>query len=64
LPAKSERDEVAAAESGSRSAPAQVDGDPRDDDVIRIEDLTPREHVKGGRKIVLGEIVTGSEDLA
>ena len=25
------------------------------DEVIRIEDLTPREDVKGGRKIVLGE---------
>jgi len=27
----------------------------RTDEVIRIEDLTPREDVKGGRKIVLGE---------
>jgi len=26
-----------------------------DDDVIRIEDLAPRENVTGGRKIVLGE---------
>lgn len=63
LPAKSEHDEVAAAESGSLSAPVQVRGDPRDDDVIRIEDLTPREHVTGGRKIVLGEIVSGPQDL-
>jgi hypothetical protein len=26
-----------------------------DDEVILIEDLTPRENPKGGRKIVLGE---------
>lgn len=25
------------------------------DEVIRIKDLTPRDDVKGGRKIVLGE---------
>lgn len=63
LPAKSRNDEVAAAEGGSLSARGQVRGDPRDDDVIRIEDLTPRERVKGGRKIVLGEIVSGAQDL-
>lgn len=28
------------------------------DEVIRIEDLAPREDVKGGRKILLGEDVT------
>lgn len=28
---------------------------PLPDDVIRIADLAPREDVKGGRKIVLGE---------
>jgi hypothetical protein len=28
------------------------------DDVIRIEDLAPRDDVKGGRKIVLGEIIS------
>ena len=32
--------------------------DEKSDDVIRIEDLAPREDVKGGRKIVLGEIVS------
>lgn len=32
--------------------------DEKSDEVIRIEDLAPREDVKGGRKIVLGEIVT------
>lgn len=32
--------------------------DRKSDDVIRIEDLAPRDDVKGGRKIVLGEIVT------
>jgi hypothetical protein len=30
----------------------------RDDDVIRIEDLAPPTNVKGGRKILLGEILT------
>lgn len=30
----------------------------KSDDVIRIEDLAPREDVKGGRKIVLGEILS------
>lgn len=29
-----------------------------EDDVIRIEDLTPREDVSGGRKILLGEFLT------
>jgi len=33
-----------------------------DDDVIRIEDLAPRENVKGGRKVILGEIVTRAEE--
>ena len=32
--------------------------DQKSDDVIRIEDLAPREDVKGGRKIVLGEDLT------
>jgi hypothetical protein len=31
--------------------------DEKSDDVIRIEDLAPRDDVRGGRKIVLGEIV-------
>ena len=30
----------------------------REDDVIRIEDLAPPGNVKGGRKILLGEILT------
>jgi len=63
LPAKSEHDEVAAARSGNLSAPVQVRGDHGDDDVIRIEDLTPREHVTGGRKIVLGEIITSRQEI-
>ena len=33
-----------------------------DDDVIPIEDLTPRENVKGGRKVILGEAATRPED--
>ena len=33
-----------------------------DDDVIPIEDLTPRENVKGGRKVILGEVATRPED--
>jgi hypothetical protein len=32
--------------------------DDKSDEVIRIEDLAPREDVKGGRKIVLGEDLT------
>ena len=39
--------------------PEQVkERSPRDDDVILIEDLAPPPNVKGGRKILLGEIVT------
>ena len=30
----------------------------REDDVIRIEDLAPRTDVTGGRKILLGEMLT------
>lgn len=33
-----------------------------DDDVIRIEDLTPRETVTGGRKVILGEVATRPEE--
>ena len=40
------------AEKKTASSPEPV---PKPDEVIRIEDLTPREDVKGGRKIVLGE---------
>jgi hypothetical protein len=29
-----------------------------DDDVIRLEDLAPAEDVRGGRKILLGEVPT------
>lgn len=32
--------------------------EPRDDDVIRIEDLTPPDNVRGGRKLLLGEMHT------
>ena len=31
------------------------------DEVIRIEDLAPRQSVKGGRKILLGEDMTRHE---
>ncbi len=31
---------------------------PRDDDVIRIDDLTPPDNVRGGRKLFLGEMHT------
>lgn len=31
---------------------------PHEDDVIRIEDLAPRTDVTGGRKILLGEMLT------
>jgi hypothetical protein len=41
------------------SQPSATGSDaPRDDDVIRIEDLAPRENVTGGRKILLGEMLT------
>jgi hypothetical protein len=29
-----------------------------DDDVIRIDDLVPRENPKGGKKIILGEVIS------
>jgi hypothetical protein len=34
----------------------------KQDEVVRIEDLTPREDVTGGRKILLGEIDGGVSD--
>lgn len=37
--------------------PQPTEADP--DEVIPIKDLAPREDVKGGRKIVLGEIIGG-----
>lgn len=46
----------------TRETPAQPEpvkeSSLRDDDVIRIEDLAPPPNVKGGRKILLGEILT------
>jgi len=33
-----------------------------DDDVILIEDLTPRENVTGGRKVILGEVAMRPEE--
>jgi hypothetical protein len=40
-------------------APAkETERSPKTEDIIRIEDLAPREHVKGGRKIMLGEVRT------
>ncbi|MEO8335010.1 MAG: hypothetical protein ABI664_08560 [bacterium] len=37
---------------------ARSDDAARHDDVIRIEDLAPRGNVTGGRKILLGEVLT------
>ena len=45
-----------------REKPRQPQPPDEADDVIRIEDLTPREDVKGGRKIVLGEVVSEPGD--
>ncbi len=33
----------------------------QEEEVIRIEDLAPRQSIKGGRKILLGEDVTRDE---
>ncbi|MEO5814932.1 MAG: hypothetical protein ABIT20_06600 [Gemmatimonadaceae bacterium] len=41
-----------------RKTTAVSDDVAHDDDVIRIEDLTPRGNVTGGRKILLGEMPT------
>lgn len=35
-----------------------AENEPGDDDVIRIEDLAPPSDVRGGRKILLGEVLT------
>jgi hypothetical protein len=61
LPVRSaDKSETAANRGGlgtpSRPVPAI------DDDVIPIEDLTPRENVKGGRKVILGEVATRPEE--
>ncbi len=61
---RSRCDDVAGAMREKREGPAArpptpVGEDvPRDDDVIRIEDLAPRGDVTGGRKILLGEMLT------
>lgn len=54
--------DAAALNRGRAPVPAPSSAQDADDDVIRIEDLTPRENVKGGRKIILGEVVTRPED--
>ena len=41
-----------------RKPGSQNEDEVRDDDVIRIEDLAPPANVKGGRKILLGEMLT------
>ncbi|MDB4890339.1 MAG: hypothetical protein JWL61_2194 [Gemmatimonadetes bacterium] len=50
---KEKREVPAAPRSDTGGADA-----PREDDVIRIEDLAPRTDVTGGRKILLGEMLT------
>jgi len=57
LPARPTEPTGATADTGDGSS-----GPPRlspesDDDIILIEDLIPRTHIKGGRKIILGEIL-------
>lgn len=52
-------DEARATRTNGPVAPAA----PEEDDVIRIEDLTPRENVRGGRKVILGEVTTRPDDL-
>ncbi len=44
--------------------PAEEPAKDRDDEMIRIEDLAPRQDVTGGggRKIVLGEIIPTGND--
>jgi hypothetical protein len=44
--------------SETPDAPTPREKEPGDDDVIRIEDLAPPTDVWGGRKILLGEIIT------
>ena len=34
----------------------------KEDEVVRLEDLTPREDVTGGRKILLGEVDSSVSD--
>lgn len=63
LPARpADKTGVAARTSGAPGVPVVAAGTGIDDDVIRIEDLTPRENVKGGRKVILGEVATRPED--
>jgi hypothetical protein len=55
LPAPSKGDGVAASVSGGIEPEAGARRDSiDDDDVIRIDDLAPREDVTGGRKLVGG----------
>jgi hypothetical protein len=54
--------DAAAFNRGRAAVPVPSSAQDADDDVIRIEDLSPRENVKGGRKIILGEVATRPED--
>jgi hypothetical protein len=63
LPARpADKAGVTARQSGGSGVPVVPAAAGTDDDVIRIEDLTPRENVKGGRKVILGEVATRPED--
>lgn len=62
LPARpTVKTESPARRSAGASMPTTTGGN-ADDEVIRIEDLTPRENVSGGRKVILGEIATRPEE--
>jgi hypothetical protein len=61
LPARPTAQTGATADTGGGSSlPSQSPAN-ADDDIIPIEDLTPRENIKGGRKIILGEILPSPE---
>jgi hypothetical protein len=63
LPARSaDKSEGAAVKRGGALGTPSRPVPTVDDDVIRIEDLTPRENVKGGRKVILGEVATRPEE--
>jgi len=61
LPARSADQSETVATGGVLGASSRP-GANVDDDVILIEDLTPRENVKGGRKVILGEVATRPEE--
>lgn len=62
LPTRSADTSETAARRGGLGTPSRPVAVVTDDDVIRIEDLTPRENVKGGRKVILGEVATRPDE--